>query len=110
MFILPVYVLARVLIVSFIDIMVIMHIIILVSIQLDFKPADVKHSSLRTMAKHARRAMLSGNHEVFKKSLAEGTPFCRDISNLYLHEADTVRQTWMAGRSLIFTGQILLMP
>ncbi len=48
-------------------------------IRLDFKPADVKHSSLRTMAKHVRRAMLPGNHEVFKKSLAEGTPFCRSV-------------------------------
>ena len=51
----------------------------LCSIQLDFKPADVKHSSLRTMAKHVRRAMLPGNHEVFKKSLAEGTPLCRSV-------------------------------
>ena len=33
-------------------------------VQLDFKPADIKYSSLRTMAKHVRRAMLSGNHEV----------------------------------------------
>ncbi len=78
-----------------------MHIIILVYIW----PADVKHSSLRTMAKHERGDMLPGNHEVFKKSLAEGAPFCRDIWHFYLlvHVADTVRQTWMAGRSLIFT-------
>ena len=41
-------------------------------IQLHFKPADVKHSSLRTMAKHVRRAMLPGNIEVFKRSFAEG--------------------------------------
>jgi hypothetical protein len=41
-------------------------------IQLNFKPADIKHSSLRTMAKHVRRAMLPGNHEVFQKSFAEG--------------------------------------
>ena len=41
-------------------------------IQLDFKPADIEHSSLRTMAKHVRRAMLPGNHEVFKRSFAEG--------------------------------------
>ena len=48
-------------------------------IQLDFKPAGVKHSSLRTMAKHVRRAMLPGNHEVFQKSLAEGTPLYLDV-------------------------------
>jgi hypothetical protein len=42
-------------------------------VQLDFKPADIKYSSLRTMAKHVRRAMLPGNHEVSKKSFAEGT-------------------------------------
>jgi hypothetical protein len=47
----------------------IMH---LIYIQLDFKPADIQHSSLRTMAKHVRRAMLPGNHEVFKKSFTEG--------------------------------------
>jgi hypothetical protein len=41
-------------------------------IQLDFKLADIKHSSLRTMARHVRRAMLQGNHEVFKRSFAEG--------------------------------------
>ena len=39
---------------------------------MDFKPADIKHSSLRTMAKHVRRAMLPGNHEVFQRSFAEG--------------------------------------
>ncbi len=37
--------------------------------QLDFKPADVQHSSLR---RHVRRAMLPGNHEVIKRSFAEG--------------------------------------
>jgi hypothetical protein len=41
-------------------------------LHLDLKPADIKHSSLRTMAKHVRRAMLPGNHEVFQKSLTEG--------------------------------------
>ncbi len=35
-------------------------------IQLDFKPANIEHSSLRTMAKHVRRAMPPGNNEVFK--------------------------------------------
>jgi hypothetical protein len=49
------------------DIMAIIHIMILVYIQLDFKPADIKHSSLHTMAKHVRRAMLPDNHEVFQK-------------------------------------------
>ncbi len=76
-------------------IMVIINIMILVYIQLDFKPADIKHSSLRTMAKHVRRAMLPGNHEVFKISFAEGTGFCRDICHFYLHDADTVQQSWI---------------
>ncbi len=31
---------------------------------MDFKPADIKHSLLSTMAKHVRRAMLPRNHEV----------------------------------------------
>ncbi len=65
-----------VIVISFTEIMAIIHIMILVYIQLDFKQADIKHPSLRTMAKHVRRAMLPGNHEVFKKSFAEGTRFC----------------------------------
>ncbi len=48
------------------------EIIQLIDLQLDFKPADIPHTSLRTMAKHVRRAMLQGNHEVFEKSFAEG--------------------------------------
>ncbi len=97
-------------IISLTDIMAFIHIMRLVYIQLDFKPADIKHSSLCTMAKHVLRAMLPGNYEVFKKSFAEGTRFCQDIWNFYLHDADTVRQSWMARRSLIFTGQFLSMP
>ena len=61
-----------ILIISIICIKLVMFIQVIV-VQLDFKPADIKHSSLRTMAKHVRRAMLPGNHEVFKKSFAEGT-------------------------------------
>jgi hypothetical protein len=41
--------------------------------QLDFQPADIKHSSFRTMSQHVRRAMMPNNHTVFKKSFAEGT-------------------------------------
>ncbi len=50
-------------IVDLAGLILIFNYIILVYIQLDvkFKPADVKHSSLRTMAKHVRRAMLPGN-------------------------------------------------
>ncbi len=51
----------------------IIYIMMLISIQLDFKPQDIPHSSLRSMARHVRRAMLPGNHEVFTKSFAEGT-------------------------------------
>ena len=59
----------------FIIVMVIMQIMMLMCLQLDFKPADIKHSSLRTTAKHVRRAMLPDNHEVFQKSFAEGLQF-----------------------------------
>ena len=48
------------------------YIITFLFLQLDFQPADIKHSSLRTMAKHVRRAMLPGNDEVFQRSFAEG--------------------------------------
>ena len=74
MFILLVYIMLIIL--SIADIMAIIHIMILVSIQLDFKPEEISYSSLRTMAKHVQRAMLPGNPEVFKKSFAEGTRFC----------------------------------
>jgi hypothetical protein len=50
--------------------------------QLDFQPADVKHSSLHTMANKVRRAMLPNNHAVFKKSFAEGKvqfSFCMQV-------------------------------
>jgi hypothetical protein len=40
--------------------------------QLQYRPADIPHSSLRTMAKDVRRAMLPNNDEVLKKSFAEG--------------------------------------
>ncbi len=83
----------------------------LMSNQLDFKPADIKHSSLRTMAKHMRRAMLTGNHEVLKKIIHrryyDNVLLHCDMNFLTLHVA---MQTWMANRSLIFIGQILLMP
>ena len=69
---------------SIIYIMVIMFIMIYLfdyeyyahCLQLDFKPADIKHSSLRTMAKDVRRAMLPDNHEVLTKSFAEGIQIC----------------------------------
>ena len=40
--------------------------------QLHYRPADIPQSSLRTMAKDVRRAMLPNNDEVLKKSFAEG--------------------------------------
>ena len=49
-------------------------------IQLDFKPADVKHSSLRTMAKNVQRAMLPGTSQ----SLAEGTRPCPHVLHFCL--------------------------
>jgi hypothetical protein len=48
------------------------EIIHFIDLQLDFQPADIPYSSLRTMAQNVRRAMLPGNHEVFQKSFAEG--------------------------------------
>jgi hypothetical protein len=42
-------------------------------LQLEFEPADICHSSLRTMAANVGRAMLQGNNEALKKSFAEGT-------------------------------------
>ena len=69
----------------------------LMCIQLDFKPADVKHSSLRTMARHVRRAMLPGNDEVLKRSFAEGnsqllphptSPFTSDAASRCPSELD----------------------
>ncbi len=48
------------------------YIITFLFLKLDFQLADIKHSSLRTMDKHVRRAMLPENDEVFKRSFAEG--------------------------------------
>ncbi len=48
-----------------------MHIIAIIDIkqfigtQLDFRPADIKYSLLRTMARLVRRTVLSGKREVF---------------------------------------------
>ena len=65
------------------------------------------------MAKHVLRAMLPGNHEVFKKSLVEATPHCPDSDVWHIirifFDLGTAWQR-MAGRSLTFTGRILLMP
>jgi hypothetical protein len=83
---------------------------IFVCIQLDFKPADIKHSSLRTMAKHVRRAMLPGNHEVFQRSFAEGNeplPNRDPTVDLPLKLHHAAHQRWMESRFWIFTGLIL---
>jgi hypothetical protein len=53
----------------------IIHVISIMTIicfQLHYSPANIPHSSLRTMAKDVRRAMLPNNDEVLKKSFAEG--------------------------------------
>jgi hypothetical protein len=41
--------------------------------QLKFTPADIPHTSLRTMAKNVRRAMLPES-DIYKIELAEGGP------------------------------------
>ncbi len=48
------------------------HIMTIICWQLHYRPADIPHSSLRTMAKDVRRAMLPNNDEGLKKSFAEG--------------------------------------
>jgi hypothetical protein len=84
------------------------YIITFVCIQLDFKPADIKHSSLRTMAKHVRRAMLPGNHEVFQRSFAEGNaplpnPSLFDLPLMLHHGVITLpfRVRWKAGSGFL---------
>ena len=85
----------------------IIYITTFVCIQLDFKPADIKHSSLRTMAKHVRRAMLPGNHEVFQRSFAEGNalpnPSLFDLPLMLHHGVITLpfRVGWKAGSGFL---------
>ena len=55
-----------------ISIITIKHIMTIIYCQLHYRPADIPQSSLRTMAKDVRRAMLPNNDEVVKKSFAEG--------------------------------------
>ena len=68
-----------------IDIISIIHVISIMTIicfQLHYRPADIPHSTLRTMAKDVRRAMLPNNDEVLKKSFAEGI---EDAHHLHVH-------------------------
>ena len=55
-----------------ISIITIKHIMTIICCQLHHRPADIPQSSLRTMAKDVRRAMLPNIDEVLKKSFAEG--------------------------------------
>ena len=55
-----------------ISIITIKHMMTIISCQLHYRPAVIPQSSLRTMAKDVRRAMLPNNDEVLKKSFAEG--------------------------------------
>ena len=48
------------------------HIMTIICCHLHYRPADIPQSSLRTMSKDVRRAMLPDNDEVLKKSFAEG--------------------------------------
>ena len=57
---------------NIISIISINHIITIICGQLHYRPADIPQSSLCTMAKDVRRAMLPNNDEVLKKSFAEG--------------------------------------
>jgi hypothetical protein len=96
---------------SFFTIKFIIDIMHFNSFQLDFQPADIKHFSLHTMAQHVQRAMLPGNHEVFKKKFTEGM-LCPNVSLAQspLLISGSVPQNWTEDRSLILTGQILSMP
>ena len=55
-----------------ISIITIKNIMTIIFCHLHYRPADIPQSSLRTMAKDVRRAMLPNNDEVLKKSFAEG--------------------------------------
>ena len=55
-----------------ISIVKIKHIMTIISCQLHYRPADIPQSSLLTMSKDLRRAVLPNNDEVLKKSFAEG--------------------------------------
>ena len=60
----------------------------IICFQLHYSPADIPQSSLRTMAKDVRRAMLPNNDEVLKKSFAEGieiSPYLVDYHNMISH-------------------------
>jgi hypothetical protein len=59
-------------VVEIISLISIKHIMTIICCQLHYRPADIPHSSLRTMARDVRRAMLPNNDEVLKKSFAEG--------------------------------------
>ncbi len=53
-------------------------------LQLDFKPADVKPSSLHTMAQHARGNMLPGNHELKHLQKVISCSFAVLVFTLYI--------------------------
>ncbi len=75
-------------------------------VKLAFKPAVVKHSSLCTIAKQVRRAMLPGNHKVFKKSFAVGAvPLSMALHGDTCLNLLLCRFGWKSGY-LIFTGQM----
>ena len=54
------------------SIITIKHIMTIISCQLHYRPADIPQSSLLTMSKDVRRAMLPNNDEVLKKSFTKG--------------------------------------
>jgi hypothetical protein len=72
-------------------------------VQLDFQPADIKHSSFRTMAQYVRRAMLPNNYTVFKNSFAEGTWIMCSPCVCALSDVVCGLQLSMEIKSLIFT-------
>ena len=79
----------------------------IICFQLHYRPADIPHSSLCTMAKVVRRAMLPHIEEVFKKFLTEGMenqilPCKCALDNF----SSCGLQVWKEIKSLIFSGLV----
>jgi hypothetical protein len=74
--------------------------------QLHYRQADIQHSSLRTMAKDVRRAMLPNNDEVLKNLSQKVRNKTINFPSATYDFASCDFQVWMEIRSLIFTGPI----
>ena len=81
--------------ISALTIKIIIYIMTIICFQLHYRPADIPHSTLRTMAKDVRRAMLPNNDEVLNKSFAEGIEdHCSPSACAYDDFASCFFQLW----------------